>query len=226
MILISDLHFSFGQNKVLSGLDIEWNLHAIHGLMGANGSGKSTLFRIMKGLLNPDQGSMQMEDEALDKNNIAFLPTDPFFYPRMKGSEYLEFFRIQNRNFDTGKWNKIMQLPLESLVGNYSTGMKKKLAILGCLALDRKILLLDEPFNGLDADAFQVAQEILLQQVELGKTVILSSHISHSLTDICDDIAYLEKGSISQTFERNMYEKMDRMLYAEKREEIRNQLRQ
>jgi ABC-2 type transport system ATP-binding protein len=225
MMQIKNLHFSYGTKKVLDGLDLEWHLNAIHGIMGANGSGKSTFFKILKGLLNPEKGELRLGETFLDKRDIAFLPTDPVFYPRMKGSEYLEFFRIQNKAFDIKMWNTIMELPLDKTVDSYSTGMKKKLALLGCLALDKKILLLDEPFNGLDSDAFQIAQEILLRQRELGKTIILSSHISHSLSDICDDIAHLDMGVISKKFQKESFKEIDRLLFAEKRELVRKQLR-
>ena len=95
---------------------------------------------------------------------------------------------------------------------------------MGCIGLDRPILLFDEPFNGLDSDAFQILQEVILAQKEKSKTVVLSSHISHSLSDICDDIAYLENGKITRVFEQKDFGEMNKTLFAGQREEIRKKM--
>ncbi len=225
MIRINDLHFSYTKNTtVLNGIDLQWESGQVHGLMGSNGSGKSTLFKCIKGLRRDYQGEVFLDDQPLEKSEIAFLPSENYFYPRMKASEYLYFFKLNNPYFEAAHWLEIMDLPANGLVDNFSTGMKKKLAIIGCLGLDKPILILDEPFNGLDSESFQLIQEILMHENEKGKTIILSSHISSSLKDICHDIAYLEKGMIKEVFQAHQYPKMDVELFDKKREALRKKL--
>ncbi|MEQ8359617.1 MAG: ATP-binding cassette domain-containing protein [Cytophagales bacterium] len=231
MIRIKDLYFSYKKDaEVLKGIELQWESGRIHGLMGSNGSGKSTLFNCIKGLRKDYSGEISLEKEPFENPNstgsgIAFLPAESYFYPRMMASEYLHFFRLNNPNFKPAHWLEIMDLPGTGIVDNFSTGMKKKLAIIGCLGLDKAILILDEPFNGLDAESFQLVQEILLQENKKGKTIILSSHISSSLKDICNDIAYLEEGRIKEIFKPEHYSKMDADLFEEKREQLRRKLK-
>ncbi|QNL22680.1 ATP-binding cassette domain-containing protein [Hyphobacterium sp. CCMP332] len=230
MIRIKDLYFSYKKNaEVLKGIELQWESGRIHGLMGSNGSGKSTLFYCIKGLRKDYSGEISLEKEPgenpkLTDSEIAFLPAENYFYPRMMASEYLHFFTLNNPNFEPAHWLEIMDLPGSGIVDNFSTGMKKKLAIIGCMGLDKAILILDEPFNGLDAESFQLVQEILLQENKKGKTIILSSHISSSLKEICQDIAYLEDGRIKSIFQAKDFTSMDAQLFEKKREELRRKI--
>ncbi len=225
MIEIKHLHFAYKKDiSVLNGINLKWEESQIHGLMGSNGSGKSTLFKCLKGLQSDFQGEILVDGNPLKKEDIAFLPAENYFYPRMLASEYLHFFKISNPHFDPVKWCDIMDLPTNGLIDNFSTGMKKKLAIIGSIGLDKPVLILDEPFNGLDAESFQLVQELMLSENEKGKTIILSSHISSSLRDICNDIAYLENGAIKQVFQKDQFDAMDKELFQGKREEIRRRI--
>lgn len=214
MIKIENLHFSYSKDSVLKDLNIEWKLNEIHGLMGSNGSGKSTLFKILKGLLKPNKGLITFKEQELRSPQIAFLPTETFFYPRVSGKEYLELFKIRNPGFDYEYWNDLFNLPLNKIVDSYSTGMKKKLAFLSCMALDKEILILDEPYNGLDAESYHIFQEILKSQKEKGKTIIISSHISDTLKKICSDISFLDNGRIQKIFLENEYAEMDEKIFS------------
>lgn len=197
---ISNLRFSYGQQEVLRGVELDMKTGEIHGILGMNGAGKTTLFNNLYTRLRPETGTCQWGGEALTTQMIAFLETHSYFYPYLKGREYLQLIAQNQPNFPIDQWNEIFELPLDKLVDGYSTGMKKKLAFLGMLAQDRPILLLDEPFNGVDVESNEKIFQILLRLRDQGKLIILSSHIIQSLTGIASKIHYLQEGRIQQTY--------------------------
>lgn len=209
MLTINNLHFSYDENKVLNGLSLQINPGTIHGILGMNGSGKTTLFKTIYGFNTRDAGECLFNGTQVSKQDIAFLQTHDFFYSFMKGKEYLELCALQNPEFDINNWNQLFQLPLNDLVEHYSTGMKKKLAFIGIIALDRPILILDEPFNGVDFESSEVLYEILKRLRKKGKTILLSSHIIESLTNICDEVSYLSNGIIERKYLMNDFKQME-----------------
>jgi len=195
MITIENLSVSYSNDKqVLRHLNCKFESQNIHGLVGLNGSGKTTLLHTIYGIMNHNDGSILFNSEKISKNQIAFLETDNYFYSNITGNEYMSLFK--NDRFNVPEWNQLFDLPLNTIIDNYSTGMKRKLALLGVLKLDRPIIILDEPFNGLDLESCKMLQNIILRLKINGKTVIITSHILESLTTICDEIHYLEKGII------------------------------
>jgi ABC-2 type transport system ATP-binding protein len=101
---------------------------------------------------------------------------------------------------------QLFLLPLDQVIDQYSTGMKKKLALLGVLKQDKPILILDEPFNGLDMETCRIIHLIILQLKEKGKTIIVTSHILETLTNLCDYIHLLEGGKVIKSIERKNFE--------------------
>lgn len=226
MIEISELHFSYNSEKaVLEGLSATFSSNEIHGIMGANGAGKSTFFSLIKGYNAPDKGEIIINGESKNHQEIALMGTEQHFLPRMKAIEYLQFFKIQNPKFQLDQWNKIMDLPLNQFVSEYSTGMQKKLGIMSLIALDKSILLLDEPFNGLDAESYEKLKEILLHLKSKGKTILISSHIANSLTEISDDIHYLENGNFNSVFRKTEFYKMEELLFDKYKKEVKSILK-
>lgn len=211
MLILQEVGHSYGEQRVLDSISLEIAAGEIHGILGMNGAGKTTLFRCLYGQLQPQRGDCRWMGEPTSHRNIAFLETENYFYPYIKGIEYLKLLS-QKTQFDIEGWNRIFQLPLDRLVDNYSTGMKKKLAFLGVLALQRPILLLDEPFNGIDIESNEKIRQILLRLQESGKTIILSSHIIPSLTDLCDNISYLSEGRLQQTYTKPQFGELERQL--------------
>ena len=209
MLTINDLHFSYSEKKVLNGLNLAVESGTIRGILGMNGSGKTTLFRTIYGFNIMEMGDCQFNNKPLLKKDISFLETSNFFYSYLKGREYLELCALQNPNFQIQNWNQLFQLPLNDLVETYSTGMKKKLAFLGIVALDRPILILDEPFNGVDFESSEILYEILKRLRKTGKTLLLSSHIIESLTNICDQVSYLSNGIITRNYSKSEFDQME-----------------
>lgn len=195
MISIKDLWISYQNDKpVIKGLNLDLGNAQIHGLVGLNGSGKTTLLTSIYGQIKPDKGSIEYPMALAPKKQIAFLETENFFYSNITAREFLRLFK--NESFDLEQWNAIFELPLDQLIDYYSTGMKKKLALLSVLKLDKDILILDEPFNGLDIETSKALQLIIKKLKERAKTIIVTSHILESLTGICDQIHFLKDGAI------------------------------
>jgi len=213
MITIDNLQVNYGNNHVLNGLCLDIASNTIHGLVGLNGSGKTTLLNTLYGLKSKAKGAIQYNDEALKRNNIAYLETINYFYPRITGKEYLTIFKTQNPRFDIDKWNTLFELPLNKLIDDYSTGMKKKLAIMGIICLNREVLILDEPFNGIDLETVQKIKTLLLN-LKTNKTIIITSHILESLMPICDSISYLNNGKIEFTKRKKNFDEIENDIFA------------
>ena len=226
MISIEQLTISYNKGvNVIDGLDLSVDGNLIHGIVGLNGAGKTTLLNALYGLVKVKEGQIKFDGEKLSKKKTAYLVTENFFYSNITGQEYLSLF--QNDNFDLTIWNKLFELPLDDLIDSYSTGMKKKLALLGILKQDKQIMILDEPFNGLDIETCRIIRSILLQLKERGKTIIVTSPIIETLANLCDFIHLLEKGKITSSRDKSGFEKFQSEIFKSietKNEAVLNQL--
>lgn len=215
MLLIKNLSVGYGGKNVISDLSLSLEKSAAHGLVGLNGSGKTSLLNTVFGLIKPNGGTILWEDKPLNPKDIAYLPTGNYFYSHITGSEYLSIFRQKHASFDIGAWNNLFELPLGNMVDGYSTGMKKKLSLLAVLSLNKPILILDEPANGLDLEANQLLKEIVLALKEQGKTLIVTSHILEGLAGFCDRIHYLEGGKIKKSFPKEAFGNLESEIFGE-----------
>ncbi|TAN10916.1 MAG: ABC transporter ATP-binding protein [Chitinophagaceae bacterium] len=224
MLTVNSLTVSYGKTTVLDNLNLEAEEGMIHGLAGINGSGKTTLFHTIYGFIKPDTGSIQLNGQPLSRKKIALLETQHYFYSNIKGKEYLNLFPDPGGTFSIEPWQELFRLPLDDLIEDYSTGMKKKLALTGILKLDKPILLLDEPFNGIDMEAVRIIQLLLVRLKEKGKTIIITSHILETLTSICDHIHILENKNITRNYRKSDFEKISQYLFGEMEEQLRNKI--
>ena len=212
MITIKELSFSYKKSQtIINHLDLQLQDHCIHGIVGLNGSGKTTLLNCIFGLLQPDGGEVIFKAKTISKKDISFLPTENFFYSHITGREYLKIFK--NNTFDTDVWNALFILPLDDVIDSYSTGMKKKLALMGILKTDKPIMILDEPFNGLDIETSRIIRSILIKLKGKGKTIIITSHIIETLTNMCDHIHYLEEGKIQYSKEKKEFKAFEKEIF-------------
>lgn len=223
LLEINRLSFSYGFKKVLDEVTLSVCAGSVHGILGSNGAGKTTLFNALFAH-EAHETSIRIADAA--RKNIAYLRTDPFFYPYMTGREYLAIVCQQRQLIDTESWNKLFTLPLDEYVHRYSTGMKKKLALLGVILLDRGLLILDEPFNGLDLESCETVRYIIARLRHQGKTILLSSHIYETLTANCDCISMLEGGRVVQTFKQEAFAELTRLVQSRFRDSIAGQVDQ
>jgi ABC-2 type transport system ATP-binding protein len=208
MISIKHLSKAYGNNQVLNDLDLHFEKGKVYGIVGENGSGKTTLFKCIAGMENY-VGSIHSDFDNL-KNHLGFLETNPVFMSRITGWEYLKLLGLARgiKNEDFEKQN-IFDLPLGQYAENYSTGMKKKLALMGLLLRKNDIFILDEPFNGVDIHSNMLISAIIKKLKALNKTILISSHIFSTLSDNCDMIHLLKDGKISRTVVREDFSKLD-----------------
>lgn len=208
MIKINDLNKKFGSNEVLKNISMEFVKGKVYGIVGENGSGKTTLFRCIAGL-ESYEGEI-ISDIIPLKNHLGLLLTNPFFFSKITGREYIKLLcnargktkvEIDDKN--------IFDLPLNQYASTYSTGMKKKLAITAILLQDNKCFILDEPFNGVDIQSNIILTEIILKLKELNKTVLISSHIFSTLSDTCDEIHLLRKGEQIKSVLKEEFENLE-----------------
>ena len=199
MLTIDNLSVSYGTHTVLSQLDLSLERGGIHGIVGYNGAGKTTLLNAIYGI-PAQRDCIRFDGAPLSRKDIAYLETESFFYSRITGRDYLKLFQARSGGFDFETLSSVFNVPLDHFVDSYSTGMKKKLALTGILSLDRKVLLLDEPFNGLDLESVSVLQLALRKLSAAGRLVVVTSHILESLSPLCDAIHLLQDGRIYKSY--------------------------
>jgi ABC-2 type transport system ATP-binding protein len=202
---IRDLTVRYGKSVVLNGLDLSTQAGGISGLIGPNGAGKTTLLDALYALIPVEKGAVHWCGRPLGREDVGYLEAVNYFYPMITGREYLELFRFQNVGFEVEAWSEVFDIPMDRTIDVYSLGMKKKLALLGVLSLDRPILMLDEPFNHLDLESNHLLLALLRKLADSGKTILLTSHILASLTQLCDDIHFLMGGKIGGSFARKEF---------------------
>ncbi|MDR3094125.1 MAG: ATP-binding cassette domain-containing protein, partial [Bacteroidales bacterium] len=198
--------------NIIDSLDVAFQKNKIHGIVGLNGSGKTTFFNAFFGLKKIQKGTIICNNQPVTKNGMAYLPTENFFYSNITGQEYLSLFC--NPNFDIDRWNSLFKLPLDQITDIYSTGMKKKLAILGVIKQNMPIMLLDEPFNGIDIEMCRILRLVLLKLKETEKTIIVSSHVMDTLTHLCDFIHYLEDGKIKYSIQKEDFTSFEKEIFS------------
>lgn len=198
MMKIENLSKSFGRSEVLKMVDLHLPKGKIIGIVGENGAGKTTLFRCIVGLENYE-GSIVYGNENI-KNITGYLPTTPLMLPYITGKEYIDLVcKARNVVINNIQERNIFDLPLKEYAAQYSTGMKKKLALLALLLCDNEIYVLDEPFNGIDINSNIVIDAILRELKSKNKTIILSSHLMTSLKATCDELHLLANGVIARS---------------------------
>jgi ABC-2 type transport system ATP-binding protein len=210
VIRVEHVNHWFGSLQVLRELTMRVPAGEIFGFIGPNGAGKTTTIRMMATLLEPDDGRVLVdgidvvEAPAEVRKVLGFMPDAFGVYDRITVVEYLEFFAaahgiaLEARGRTVGAVMELTELgPLrDRLVQTMSKGMRQRLGIARMLLHDPKVLILDEPANGLDPRARIEMRELIEELRRLGKTILLSSHILTELSDMCTSVAILERGRL------------------------------
>lgn len=201
MIEVKSLSKNYGSKLVLHNIDLRFEDGKVYGIAGENGAGKTTLFRCIAGLEN-HVGEVFSDRKPL-KNHLGLMMTEQFFFNKMTGREYIRLL-CNARGVDITDINSknLFQLPLDEYATVYSTGMKKKLALIAILLQSNQYFILDEPYNGVDFQSNLIITEVIHKLKSLGKTVIISSHIFSTLSDTCDQIHWLSQGTIKKSAEK------------------------
>lgn len=209
-LAIRQVSKSFGQHRVLDALDLEVQPGELLCLLGRNGAGKTTLLKILAGLLKPDSGSIWLDDHQVDytesraRHDISLVMHQPFLYEHLTGIENLRFYaRIyQVPDDNTALDAALAQVGMQRFGGKpvraYSRGMKQRLTIARALLHNPRILLLDEPYTGLDLQGSLVFNQLMLEQKKQGHIVIMTTHdLSHAMP-ISSRFAFLARGRVAE----------------------------
>jgi len=208
MISIQNLSKSFGTKQVLKNINVKFDKGQVYGIVGENGAGKTTLFRCVAGLENYE-GQIISDLDPL-KNYLGLLLTEPFFFTKITGKEYIRLLcNARKKKISNIDDKNIFDLPLNQYASTYSTGMKKKLALLAILLQENQYFILDEPFNGVDIHSNIIIVDLVHKLRDLSKTVIISSHIFSTLSDTCDEIYLLKDGEIIKKVFREDFQALE-----------------
>jgi len=193
MIKVENLTKIYGSAEILSNINFEFSEGKAYGVVGVNGAGKTTLFKCISGM-EKYEGTISADTMPL-KDYIGYLPTEPYFLAKITGREYIQLLcNARNKKIPNLEEQNIFDLPLDQYAITYSTGMRKKLALTAILFQENKYFILDEPYNGVDIQSNIVLQEVFNELKKLGKTLIISSHIFSTLSEVCDEILLLKNG--------------------------------
>ena len=200
----------YGPILGLNDLTIRVGPGEIRGLLGQNGSGKSTLLKSLIGLIRPTAGSVRVlgldvQSAPMDvRRAVGYVPESPRLYEFLTATEYLDFIAdVRGLSYEEKKeriGRLIEALDLEGKQGEtisgYSQGMKQKVAIMGAILHRPKVLLLDEPLNGLDPKSARVVKELVHSLAKEGVTTVFSTHILEIAEAICDRLTILQNGRV------------------------------
>lgn len=206
VINIKNFSKHFRNAEVLSDINLRFESGNIYGIVGTNGSGKTMLLRAIAGLIIPTKGTIMVDDKCLHKEidfppEIGILIEKPEFLKNLTGFENLKMLsEVKKQTSDETIKEYMNQFGLEAeskkTVRKYSLGMKQKLGIIQAIMENQKLLILDEPFNGLDEGTVKLFRNMLLDYKKEGRLIIITSHHKEDIEALCDYTYKIENGRI------------------------------
>lgn len=211
MLRIENLSKTYkGGKKAVDKLSLRIHKGDIYGFIGHNGAGKTTTIKCITGILDFDEGEIFIDGKSIKddpigcKRLIAYIPDNPDLYDNMTGIQYLNFisdiFGIskESRERNIEKFSDAFELTknLGDLISSYSHGMKQKLAVISALIHEPKLLILDEPFVGLDPKASHTLKEFMKEMCQRGSAIFFSTHVLEVAEKLCNKIAIIKAGKI------------------------------
>ena len=210
MLKINNLTKIYGDKKAVDNLTLQIRPGEIYGFIGHNGAGKTTTLKSVVGILNFDEGEilidgMSIKDNPIEcKKKIAYIPDNPDLYDFMTGKQYLNFvadiFGVSaTQRIDLiHKYANIFEIrnDLAQPISSYSHGMKQKLALISALIHKPKLVIMDEPFVGLDPKASHQLKEIMREICDNGGAIFFSTHVLEVAEKLCDKVAIIKGGKL------------------------------
>lgn len=210
MLEIKNLTKKFGEKIAVDNLSLKVEAGQICAFIGHNGAGKTTTLKAIAGIIEFDEGEIFVDGINIQKNSIeakkvlAYLPDNPDLYEHLKGIDYLNFiadvFKVdkETRKKNIEEYAKRLQIynDLKLPISSYSHGMKQKLALVSALIHKPKLLLLDEPFVGLDPISSHELKEIMNEFVKNGGAIFYSTHVLEVAEKICTHVAIIKQGKL------------------------------
>lgn len=200
----------FGNIVAVDQVDLLIKPGEIFGLLGPNGSGKSTTLRMLLGLVQPDSGTVEVlgldvqKDAVAVKRQVGYVPESPRLYEFLTGLEYLDFIgdvfsvTAEEKKQRINEYLKALELEGREgdMMSGYSQGMKQKVALISAFLHKPRLLILDEPLNGLDPKSARIVKDLLHELKAQGVTTLMSTHVLEIAQAICDRIAIMYQGRI------------------------------
>ena len=199
-----------GKKKVLKNVSFKIESGEIFAFIGHNGAGKTTMIKSIMGILDFEEGNILIDNKSIKeeplecKKIMAYVPDNPDLYENMKAIDFINFicdmYEVSEniRRENTLKYAKMFEIEdkLNDDISSFSHGMKQKVALIAALAHDPKVLIMDEPFVGLDPKAVYDMKEIMRDMAKDGKTIFFSTHILDVAEKLCDRVAIIKDGTI------------------------------
>lgn len=199
-----------GKKKVLKNISFKIESGEIFAFIGHNGAGKTTMIKSIMGILDFEEGDILVDNKSIKeeplecKRIMAYVPDNPDLYENMKAIDFINFicdmYEVSEdiRRENTLKYAKIFEIEdkLNDDISSFSHGMKQKIALIAALAHNPKVLIMDEPFVGLDPKAVYDMKEIMRDMAKDGKTIFFSTHILDVAEKLCDRVAIIKDGTI------------------------------
>jgi ABC-2 type transport system ATP-binding protein len=210
LVEISHVTKSFGAKVALDDISVSIPPGQICGLLGPNGAGKTTLFRLLMGILKTTEGALFIDgrdafDERIEaKRLVGFLPDEPVFYSFLSGREILELSAGMHGLDVKATMDRVAPLiarlrladDINFYAEDYSRGMKKKLGLLPAMLHEPRLLILDEPTNGLDVESTHLFYDLMLEESGRGVTVLFSTHLMDHVARICSHAIIINEGRV------------------------------
>ena len=204
MIDVKNVNVTIGKNRILQDISVHFEKGKIHGLIGRNGSGKTVLMKCICGFMKPTNGAVFVEGKQIGKD-VDFVPNagviieTPGFVTFYSGYKNLHILAELNRRIGREEIEDAMRTVgldpgLKRHVKKYSLGMRQRLGIAQAIMEKPQLLILDEPFNGLDKEGVEQMRTYFLKLKEEGVTILLTSHTSEDIKLLCDTVTEMEKG--------------------------------
>lgn len=210
MLRINNLTKIYGEKKAVDNLSLHIQKGEIYGFIGHNGAGKTTTIKSCCGILKFDEGEIfvdgvSIKDHPLEcKQTIAYIPDNPDLYEFLSGIKYLNFIAdvykvsTQDREARIKKYADMFQITsdLAQPISAYSHGMKQKLAIISALIHEPKLIIMDEPFVGLDPKAAHLLKGLMREMCDHGGAIFFSTHVLEVAEKLCDKVAIIKGGKL------------------------------
>ena len=214
MLVINNISKTYGEKKAVDNISLHIEPGDLYAVIGHNGAGKTTLMKMCVGILDPDvnsdageifiDGVSVMKDPLTCKKNIAYIPDNPDLYDFMSGIKYLNFIAdvfgvsAEDRKERIRKYADLFEITddLASPIADYSHGMKQKLAIISAWIHQPKLILMDEPFVGLDPKASHILKEMMREMCNAGGAIFFSTHVLEVAEKLCDKVAIIKSGRL------------------------------
>lgn len=192
----------YGKKEALKGISLDIPKGKIVGLLGPNGSGKSTMIKLLNGLLQPDEGTIEiagMKPSIETKKIVSYLPERTYLSEWMKMKDLLKFFSDFYEDFDLEKAEEMIEalnINVDEKIKDMSKGTKEKVQLILVMSRNADVYILDEPIGGVDPAARSFIMRTILQNFSEESTLIIATHLISEIENICDEIIFLSYGEI------------------------------